>query len=102
MLAKSWNSLLTIEEIKLSFIQAIQGLLDTTSQSRGYDGIVSLCSYATSTDPVFGTEGRAGVVWRDAVWKRGNEIITLVESGGMEMPTIEWVLAELPVMTWGV
>lgn len=79
---------------------AIQRHLDTTAQSRAYDGILSLCTYATSTSPKFSAEGQAGIEWRDACWRRGYEILAECQAGTRGIPTPEDLIAELPVMVW--
>ena len=81
-------------------INAIQSYLDTEAQAHFYDGILSLCSYATSTNPKFGPEGQAGVVWRDACWTTGYAIMAEVESQTRPIPTIDGLLAEMPTMEW--
>ena len=75
---------------------AMQAHLDQTAQERGYDGILSLCSYATSANARFGPEGQAGVTFRDAVWAYGYAVIAEVESGARPVPTVEELLAALP------
>jgi hypothetical protein len=90
----------TPEQIKRSLINAIQSYLDTEAQAHFYDGILSLCSYATSTNTKFGPEGQAGVVWRDACWATGYAIMAEVEAQTRTIPTIEELLAEMPAMVW--
>lgn len=90
----------TPEEIVETMRQAVQAHLDAKPQERLYDGILSLCTYATSTNPKFAAEGQAGVEWRDACWAKGYEIMNAVLAGNREIPTVEELLAELPVFVW--
>lgn len=80
--------------------QAVQGYLDETAQAKGYDGILSACTYATSTHPKFSAEGQACVEWRDAVWSKCYELLVEVESGERGIPTVEELKVELPVIVW--
>lgn len=90
----------TPEEITAALINAVQRKLDSTARTRNYDGILSLCSYATSTDPVFAAEGQAGVEWRDACWRCTYQVQADVLAGLRAVPTPEELIAELPVMVW--
>lgn len=96
--------MLSAEELMLQtreqIIQAVQSKLDRTAQSRNYDNILSLCSYANSTDQIFASEGQAGVAWRDACWRTCYEIVTAVQNGERSLPTVSEVLAELPKINW--
>ena len=89
----------TQAEVIAGYTQQVQNYLDTTAQTRGYDGILSLCSYATSSNATFAKEGQAGVIWRDAVWTKCYEILAEVQAGTREAPTD--IISELPVMNWG-
>jgi hypothetical protein len=88
------------EDVQKTFTDAIQRHMDAKARERNYDGILSLCTYATSTDPKFAAEGQAGVEWRDACWAKGFEIIAEVQAGTREIPTVDELLAELPVFRW--
>ena len=78
----------------------LQGYLDREAQTHGYDGILSLCSYAASTHPRFGKEGREGIKFRDAVWAYGYQVLDDCEAGRRPVPTDEELLAGAPVLAW--
>lgn len=91
----------TPEQIFLEFQASFQSILDAEAKTHGYDGILSLCTYATSSIQKFRDEGQAGVVWRDQFWAKGYEIVAEVEAGTRPMPeSVEELLAEMPVMMW--
>jgi hypothetical protein len=75
-------------------------MLDETAKERGYDSILSLCTYATSTAVKFSKEGQAAVEWRDEVWAKGYTILADVEAGTRSIPTVDEFLAELPNFAW--
>lgn len=57
-----------IKTIKLkAFETAVQLLLDSTAKSKGYDSIISACSYAAAVNQ-FQTESIAFIEWRGNVW----------------------------------
>lgn len=89
----------TQEEIIAGYIDMVQAYLDSTAQTRNYDNILSLCTYATSTVEKFRREGQAGVEWRDAVWAKCYEILADIQAGTRGVP--EDIISELPVFTWG-
>lgn len=91
---------LSPQEIISRLTSAVQRHLDNTVRTRNYDGILSLCSYATSTHPQFSAEGQAGVAWRDAVWAKGYEVLGQVQGGQRAVPTEAELIAELPVIAW--
>lgn len=67
--------------------------LDSVVQAKGYDNIVSCASYANSTDPTFKADAQAAIAWRDAVYRRGYEILADIPDG---VTTPEQVMALLP------
>ena len=79
---------------------AVQKHLDVFARTRGYDGILSAATYATSTVPKFAAEGQYAVEARDATWAKCYEVLAAVEAGSSPMPTLDELLAELPVLTW--
>ena len=99
--AEAYLNLNIENDTPLSFITfKIQEHLDNTVKTRNYDGILSLCSYALSTDPVFSAEGRAGLEWRDAVWRQCYVILNDVNTGVRPIPTVDEIIAELPMINW--
>ena len=90
----------TEEEILADLTFAVQRHLDSIARKRRYDGILSLCSYSTSTDSKFSAEGKAGIVWRDGAWSKCYAIMADVQAGKRPIPTEEELLAELPTFAW--
>lgn len=90
----------TVAEIIASYTAAIQKRLDDFAKTRNYDGIMSAATYATSTVPKFKAEGQYAVEVRDATWSKCYEVLAAVEAGSRPMPTLDELLAELPVLTW--
>ena len=90
----------TQEEIKQMFTDTIQKYLDTTAQGRRYDNIFTAISYVNSTDETFAREAKACLEWRDKVWRTCYNVLDDVEAGLREIPTIEELMAELPVIEW--
>ena len=84
------------ERIKNELTAAVQAHLDAKAKEKNYDDILSLCTYATSTDPVFSAEGQAGVEWRDAVWAKCYQVLGDVLAGTRPVPTKEELITELP------
>lgn len=91
----------TEDEIKKAVVKMTQQRLDSFARTRNYDGILSLCTYATSTNAKFQVEGQYGVEARDATWAKLYEILAAVEAGTRPMPEgYSDVEPELPVLEW--
>ena len=78
--------------------EAVQKMLDDSAVTRGYDSIISECSYASSTGN-FGKEAQITVNWRDAVWTYIFQVQGDIVSGARTEPTLNNLLTELPVRT---
>lgn len=92
---------LKIKQNKAQLIQQTQQHLDSFAQTRGYDNILSLCTYATSTVIQFQAEGQTGVRLRDATWSKLYEILATIESGIRLIPgSFDEIKAELPELVW--
>lgn len=90
----------TPEQIVAQYTAAVQKHLDDFARTRNYDNILSAATYATSTVPKFAAEGQYAVEARDATWAKCYEVLAAVEAGSRPMPTLEELIAELPVLTW--
>ena len=87
--------------IKEQIIAATQNRLDQFAQTRGYDNILSACTYATSPTAKFSSEGQYCVVQRDATWAKLLEILADVETGIRPLPdSYQEIEPELPPLVW--
>ena len=83
------------------FADEAQARLDTFAKSRGYDGILSACTYATSQVPRFRAEGQRCVALRDQTWARLYEILAEAEAGTRPVPmSLAEIEGDLPMLTW--
>lgn len=93
------NNINNLEQIKNTIVRSTQNRLDGFAHTRGYDSILSACTYATSTVDKFRNEGMYCVEARDQTWETLYTIMSEVESGSRPIPTnysdIESLLPEL-------
>lgn len=81
--------------------QSVQERLDAFARTRNYDGILSACTYATSSVPKFATEGQYAVQARDATWAALYVLLAEVQSGTRPAPaSFADVQPLLPVLEW--
>lgn len=77
--------------------EAVQAHLDAAARAKGYDNIVSACSYAAASN-AFQAEGIACLKWRAAVWQRCYQVLADVQAGTRTIPTSADLIAELPAL----
>ena len=87
----------TQDELVKAFKDAIQARLDGAAEAKGYDNIVSACSYA-GYENLFQAEAVAFGKWRASVWAYGYAELDQVLRGKRSMPTVEQIVSELPVL----
>lgn len=92
----------TPEQVIDKYTALIQKRLDDFAKTRGYDGILSACTYATSAVTKFKAEGQYAVQARDNTWATGAAIMADVAGGNRPVPTWEELEAELPQLEWPV
>ena len=90
-----------LQALQQEIVQATQVRLDDFARTRSYDGILSACTYATSSVPKFQAEGQYCVEARDATWAKLYSILEEVNQGIRPMPTgFSDIELELPVLIW--
>ena len=65
---------------------AIEAWLDAQARALGYASMDRAATYAASTHPVFGAEGRALVACRDAAWVDYFSLLVAVAEGTRKLP----------------
>jgi len=89
---------LTPEEQIAAFTKAVQAMLDAQARSMGYDNIFTAVTYADEpVVPSFQSEGRSLRAWRSLTWQACHSALDAVTAGERAVPTINELLAELPV-----
>lgn len=90
-----------VKRVTDGIVQQTQARLDDFANTRNYDGILSLATYATSTNAKFQAEGQYGVTARDATWAKLYEIMAEVEAGTRPMPAgYADIEPKLPTLEW--
>lgn len=94
---------LPLEEVVADYESRIQERLDKFARSLTYDGMLSACTYATSTVEMYRIEGQYCVDARDATWAKAYELLSAVlpavQAGG-NIPSWEEIEAQLPPLAW--
>lgn len=80
-------------------VAAIQAEMDRQAKGKGYDDIVSACSYAVQpAGSPFQAEGAAFLAWRSQVWTQAYAKLAQVQAGTAPMPTPEQAVADMPAL----
>lgn len=78
-----------------------QRRLDAFARERGYDNLLSLCSYVDSSETTFAAEGALGIQIRDETWRALYRIIDEAKAGTRPWPeSYDDLSAELPALLW--
>ena len=82
-----------------SYSAAVQNLLDSTAKEKGYDSIISMTSYANSSNAKWAGEATAAITWRDACWNESLvQMGTYLATG--KLPSKGDFLAAMPTPVW--
>ena len=92
--------------LKEDITNKVQERLDNFAKEKGYGDsitspIVSACSYAASTHPKYGVEGRYCLLKREETWDKLYEILADVEANTRTVPrSFNEIVLELPILNW--
>lgn len=90
-----------VQTLRSNIINSVQVRLDEFAQTRNYDGILSACTYATSTISAFQQEGQRCLQLRDETWAAVYAILADVHAGIRRMPTnFADIETLLPPLSW--
>jgi hypothetical protein len=95
------NQAAAAQALQDSIVSQTQDRLDNFARTRNYDGILSLCTYATSAVPKFQAEGQYGVNARDNTWATLYQILGEVQAGTRPIPSgFADIEPDLPALEW--
>lgn len=80
-------------------INALQTLIDSIAQERGYDSALSCLSYIGDSNPKWSQEAYALRQWRSSVWSYGHGVEDAVAAGGPR-PSLSEFIEGAPKMVW--
>lgn len=87
--------------IKSSIYESVSARLDNFARSRGYDDVISACSYAYSSNPKYKAEGQYCVDARDSTWSTLFDVLAQADAGTRPMPnSYSDVEPLLPALSW--
>lgn len=79
----------------------VQARLDNLARQRGYDHIVSMCSYQFSPIAKYAKEAEYGISVRDTAWASLYQTFQEIRTGLRPIPTTEPILtAMFPAVSW--
>jgi len=91
----------SLEAIKAAIVVSVQASLDTFARTRGYDSMLSACTYAASAVPQFAEEGQFCISVRDQTWSALYKLLSDVENGTRSIPSgYADIEPELPKLRW--
>lgn len=95
------NQAAATERLMNEIVEAVQQRLDDFARTKNYDGILSACTYATSSVVNFQIEGQYAVEARDATWATLYQILAEVQAGQRPVPTsYADIEPSLPTLEW--
>lgn len=62
--------------------------------------LLRFSSYVLGNHTRYGVEGKVCLAWRDEVWDKGYQILTMFEFENQPIPTINEFISQLPKIVW--
>lgn len=91
----------TEAEIQKYLTDGVQNWMDNIVQERNYDNVhTCVGTYLYSPIEKFRLEAEAVKDWVSYVWAKCYEMLAQVEAGERDIPTLEEVISELPILVW--
>lgn len=91
------GGIVKLNEIKITYQQEAQRHLDEKAKESGYDSIFTAVTYAEEPSvPAFQAEAQALRAWRSAVWAYAYQVLSDVEAGDIDLPTLEDFIGGMP------
>lgn len=91
---------LSTEQIIQNLTSLVNKKLNDFAKERGYDNILSACTYTSSSVQKYQVEGQYCIVARDITWQTFYSILSDVNSNLRTLPSEQQLLSELPQLIW--
>lgn len=89
------------KEIQEELERGVEAWMNSVVAECDYDSIdTCIARYTDSPNLKYAQEAKAVKDWNTAVWDRCWELLAEVKAGTRPIPTLEEVIAELPVLVW--
>lgn len=85
--------------VKKRLTDVVSNYLDSVAIDKGYDSILSACSYAAAPNP-YQIESQLFISWRGVVWAKFYDILNQITTKVINIPTEEELLKLLPILTF--
>lgn len=78
----------------------VKNIIFQTAFNKGYDDVMTICSYANSNNIQWQAEALTFIEWRDEVWKYFFDMEYAIRAGHSTVNTLEDFLNGVPKIVW--
>lgn len=78
----------------------IREIIESKPLERGYDNLMTLTSYTTSSNVQWKAEADAFIAWRDSVFAYAYQTLADIQAELIPLPSLEDFMAGVPSLTW--